>query len=288
MSMVLHALDISWPFTQALITLSAYVYLKDRSWEHIQEEPCAEAQLMSLKIMVVDDEPLTLRVMRSLAVPLGHTVLTFDDSQEANQQLEKQRFDVVFVGMPRPDGLELARQIGNSQPSSKTIVVMLSATDDVEMLRKAFAAGAKFVLPKPIAAARIIPMLNSMESPDWKTSSHAARLPLFTEVNCNWGGRDFPMRSMNISETGMLLQSQHDVEVGQEVSLVFKLAEVRAFLNVRARTVRKQGTDRVAVEFIDLAPEDQNAIQLCVMGRLKQPTPPRVVTDFRPRRIYNP
>jgi CheY-like chemotaxis protein len=243
---------------------------------------------MSLKIMVVDDEPLSLKVMRTLAVPLGHTVLAFDDSQKANQRLKKQRFDAVFVGMPRPDGLELARQIGISQPSSETIVVMLSATDDVEILREAFAAGAKFVLPKPLVAARIISMLNAMESPEWNTSSHAARLPLFTEVNCNWGGRDFPMRSMNISETGMLLQSPHDLDVDQEVSLEFKLAEVRASLHVRARTIRKQGTDRVAVQFISLAPEDKNAIQLCVMGRLSQATPPRVITDFRTRRIYSP
>ena len=45
---------------------------------------------MSLKIMVVDAEPLSLKVMRSVAVPLGHTVLTLDDSQEANQLAEKQ------------------------------------------------------------------------------------------------------------------------------------------------------------------------------------------------------
>ena len=241
---------------------------------------------MSLKIMAVDNDPLIQKVIRALAVPLGHTVLTFDDSLKANQQAEKQRFNLVFVGMPRPDDLELICQIGSSPLSSETIVVMLSATDDIELLRKAFGAGAKFVLPKPVAAARIIPMLNAMESPEWKVSSHAARLPVFTEVSCKWGGRDFPMRSMNISETGMLLQSSHDVELGKEVSLEFKLAEVRASLNVRVRAVRKQGTDRIAMEFIDLAPENQSAIQLFVMGRLKQLTAPGVFSDFRTNRLF--
>ena len=66
---------------------------------------------MSLKIMVVDDEPLSLQLIRSLAAPSGHTVLTFGDSQEAGERAEKQRFDVSFVGMrmPQLDGLELAR-----------------------------------------------------------------------------------------------------------------------------------------------------------------------------------
>lgn len=243
---------------------------------------------MSLKIMVVDDESLSLKVMRSLAVPLGHTVLTFGDSQEANQQAEKQRFDVVFVGMPRQDGLELARQILNARPNSETTVVMLSPTDDIKMLREAFGAGVTFVLPKPIVKARVIPMLTAMESPGWKTRRHAARLPLFTEVHCKWGDRDFPMRSMNISEVGMLLQSSHDVEVGQEVSLEFEIAEVGAFLKVRARVVRKEATERVGIEFFGLAPEDQNAIQLYVMGRLKGHSTPRDLSGIRMRRLFNP
>ena len=245
---------------------------------------------MSLKIMVVDDEPLTLKVMRSLAVPLGHTVLTVDDSQEATQQAEKQRLDVVFLGMPRPDGLELAGRILNSHTSSDTTVVMLIATNDIESLRRAFGAGVMFVLPKPIAPSRVIPMLNAIESPVWKVRRHAARLPLFTEVICKWGDRDFPMRSRNISETGMLLQGSQEAEVDQKVSLEFKIAEVRASLNVHARMVRKEGTERVAIEFMDLAPEDQNAIQLYVMGHLKVPPQPRGLQDFDSRmpRYYFP
>jgi hypothetical protein len=73
---------------------------------------------------------------------------------------------------------------------------------------------------------------------------------------------------MNISESGMLLQPSLDVEIGEEVSLEFKIAEVNALLNVRARIVRKEGMERVGMEFIGLAPEDINAIQLYVMGRL--------------------
>ncbi len=243
---------------------------------------------MSLNIMIIDDDPLSLKVMRSLAVPLGHTVLTFDASEAANEQAEKRRFDVIFVGMPRPDGLELVRRITNSHPNSGTPLAVLSATGDIDALRSAFGAGATFALPKPITAARIVPILSAMESPGWKLRAHAARLPLFTEVNCKWGNRDFPMRSVNISETGMLLQSSHDVEVGHKVSLEFKIAEFRASLNVHARAVRKEGTDRVAIAFVDLAPEDQNAIRLYVMGHLKAPTRPRDLSDVRMRRLYTP
>jgi len=220
---------------------------------------------MSLKIMIVDDEPVSVRLVRSLAAPLNHTVLALQDSQEAGQRADKQRFDVVFVGM---GGLELTRRIRNSQPNRETTIVVLSATEDIESLREAFGEGADLVLTKPISAVRLRPMLAAMDSPGWQGKRHAARLPLFTAVNCTWGDRQFPLRSMNISQSGMLLQPSLDAEVGQEVSLDFKITEVRASLSVRARIVRKEGTLRVAIEFISLAPEDQNAIQLYVMGRL--------------------
>ena len=245
---------------------------------------------MSLKIMVVDDEPLSLQLIRSLATPSGHTVLTFEDSQEAGERAEKQRFDVTFVGMrmPQLDGLELARRIRNSEPNRETTIVMLSATDDIGNVRKAFGEGADFVITKPVTAGRLRPMLAAMDSSGWKGRRHAARLPLFTEVVCKWDDRQIPLRSMNISESGMLLQPTVDVEVGQEVALEFKIAEVRTSLNVLARIVRKEGTERVGMAFIGLAPEDHNAIQLYVMGRLQEYTPSRDFSGVGMRRLFNP
>jgi hypothetical protein len=155
-------------------------------------------------------------------------------------------------------------------------------------LRKAFGEGADLVLTKPLTAGRIGPMLAAMDSPGWKGKRHAARLPLSTEVNCMWNERHSPLRSLNISESGMLLQGSVDAEVGQEVGLEFKIAEVRASLNVLGRIVRKEGTERVGIAFIGLAPEDLNAIQLYVMGRLKNLIPPRDLSGTRMHRLFSP
>jgi len=244
---------------------------------------------MSLKIMVVDDEPKVTQLMRSLATPLGHTVLPFGDYQAAGQRGETQRFDVAFVGMRWPEsaGLELARRMRNSQLNRETIIIMISATDDIPSLRKAFGEGADLVLTKPVPADRLRRMLAAMDLSGWRGKRHAARLPLFTEVTCRWNERQFALRSLNISESGMLLQPAIDAEVGQEVALEFKIADVRASLNVLARIIRKEGTERVGMEFVGLAPEDQNAIQLYVTGHLEVPTP-REPLNLGPRRLFSP
>jgi c-di-GMP-binding flagellar brake protein YcgR len=76
------------------------------------------------------------------------------------------------------------------------------------------------------------------------------------------------VRSMNVSESGMLLQTTADLRHGEEVSLEFNIAEVQAQVKVKTRIVRNDGRGQAGVQFIDLAPEHQNAIQLYVMGRL--------------------
>lgn len=225
---------------------------------------------MSLKIMVVDDERASVQLIKSLAVPLDHTVLAFDDSEKAGQRAEEQRFDVAFIGMRMPDlsGLQLARRIRDSQLNRDTAIVILSATDDIPSMRQAFGEGADFVLAKPLGAARIGPLLAALDSPRWRTRRKAARLPLFTAVNCTWGDQTFSLRSKNISESGMLLEPSLELEEGEEVSLEFHIAEMRASLHPRARIIRKEGAERMGVEFINLTPEDLNSIQLYVMGRL--------------------
>jgi CheY-like chemotaxis protein len=231
---------------------------------------------MSLKIMIVDDDPANLRLVRSLAVPLDHTVITFEDQEKAEHRAEEQRFDVFFLGMRTPEleGLQLARKIRHSESNKDSTIVMLSASEDIASLRTAFGEGADFVLTKPVTGARIIPMLNAMDVPGWKDKRHSARLPLFVEVACQWGDQQASSRSMNISETGMLLHPAFNVEVGTEVWLDFKIGEVKATLHVRARVARVED-DRVGVGFIDLTPEDRNAIQLYVMGRLQKGIAPQ-------------
>jgi len=244
---------------------------------------------MSLKIMVVDNEPVSPKLIRSLSAPLGYTVLAFEDYRAAGQRAEAQRFDAIFVGMRSPEsgGLQAVGQIRNSLPNRESIIVMLNPTDDISSLRQAFGEGADYVLVKPLVADRLRRMLAAMDSPEWNRRK-AARMPLFTDVFATFDNRQFPLRGLNISETGMLLQPSIELEAGQEIALEFKIAEVRASLNVLARIVRKEGTDRFAVEFVALAPEDQNAIQLYVMGRLKDLTPVRDLSGIGMRRLYSP
>jgi hypothetical protein len=57
---------------------------------------------------------------------------------------------------------------------------------------------------------------------------------------------------------------------------------------MRARVVRKQGPLNVGMDFVNLAPEDMNAIQLYVIGHLKESISHKDSSGPQMRRLFTP
>jgi CheY-like chemotaxis protein len=53
---------------------------------------------MPLKILVVDDEPEALRLIKSMVEPLGYEVLPLADSREAARRLETDLIQRYIMG----------------------------------------------------------------------------------------------------------------------------------------------------------------------------------------------
>jgi len=82
-----------------------------------------------MKVVAVDDDPTTRRIMQAMVTSLGHQCLLAQDGAHAWQLLgESAGVDVVITDreMPRMDGLELCRRI--RERYSDTYVYMLLAT----------------------------------------------------------------------------------------------------------------------------------------------------------------
>ena len=68
---------------------------------------------MTKKILVVEDEPATLRILRYFLSREGYEIAGAKDGVEAMELLAQSRFDLVLsdVKMPRLDGVALAKHI---------------------------------------------------------------------------------------------------------------------------------------------------------------------------------
>lgn len=109
-------------------------------------------------ILVVDDDPNAVDIVRTYLEARGYRVTTARDGKEALSKLETVRPALVLldVMMPGMDGWEVARVIKNHpQFGNSTRVVMLTARSDYTDKHEGLRSGADDYLVKPIQLAEL-------------------------------------------------------------------------------------------------------------------------------------
>jgi PAS domain S-box-containing protein len=119
--------------------------------------------MYSLRILLVDDQPLFLDGMRNLLKVRGLTVVgAARDGLEACEQVRALRPDVVLmdVQMPRCDGIEATRRIKTEFPETKVVLLTVSEAD--EHLLDAIKYGASSYLLKNLDANQLFSTLDGL------------------------------------------------------------------------------------------------------------------------------
>ena len=113
-------------------------------------------------ILVVDDEPAIVRLIRAKLQADGYAVVTAESGESALESVERERPDLVVLDlmMPGMDGYETLRRIRMS--SQLPVMVLTARAGDADKL-KGFQGGADDYLTKPFnpdeLAARVAAVL---------------------------------------------------------------------------------------------------------------------------------
>ncbi|MDE0337912.1 MAG: response regulator [Caldilineaceae bacterium] len=120
------------------------------------------------RILVVDDDPRTLRYVRDALTKAGYAPLVTGDSEEALSLFETDRPDLVLLDLKLPgdDGIELMKRF---LVIAEVPVIFLSGYDRDETIARAFDLGASDYVVKPFSTtellARIRAALRRQERP---------------------------------------------------------------------------------------------------------------------------
>ena len=100
-------------------------------------------------ILVVDDEDALRMVLSSELQSSGYEVGTASDGDEAINQVQSKKFDLVLldIKMPRVDGFEVLKFIKKNQPNIK--VIMLTGFADLKNAIESKKHGAEDFVSKP-------------------------------------------------------------------------------------------------------------------------------------------
>jgi response regulator NasT len=115
--------------------------------------------MKALRVVIADDDGLTLMVLRKILIAMGHEVVAeAGDGQQAVTLAQENHPDLVVldIRMPKMEGLEAARLIQGHRP---TPVIILSAHTEPGLGSEAASAGAHAYLVKPFTAAQLKPAI---------------------------------------------------------------------------------------------------------------------------------
>lgn len=113
------------------------------------------------KILVVDDEPRILRLVRSNLEPLGYKVVTSTDGETALNQAEMNEFDLIILDimLPRMDGWEVCRRL---REFSTVPIIMLTAKAEESEKVKGLEMGADDYLTKPFSVQELLARIRAV------------------------------------------------------------------------------------------------------------------------------
>ena len=102
------------------------------------------------KIMVIDDEDIVGKMIKSSFGLDGYIVEAFVDAEPALERLREEKFDVVITDlkMKNIDGMEVLNTIKKESPEIK--VIMITAYASVDAAVEAFRKSADDFFAKPI------------------------------------------------------------------------------------------------------------------------------------------
>ncbi|MGB8694500.1 MAG: response regulator, partial [Steroidobacteraceae bacterium] len=102
--------------------------------------------------LVADDDEGTRLMLSEAAEVAGLSVVTVDDGRSALNVGLRTEFAVALldVEMPGMDGLEVCRALRSTAHARTLPIIMITARDDADSIRRAFEVGATDFIPKPL------------------------------------------------------------------------------------------------------------------------------------------
>ena len=111
----------------------------------------------TVKILVVDDIPLNVLLVKKMLQPLGFDTSEAEDGVVAMEKIGADKPDLILLDlmMPRMDGFEVLRRLRANEETKSIPVIILSALNSNDDVAKGISMGAEDYITKPIIMDRL-------------------------------------------------------------------------------------------------------------------------------------
>ncbi len=125
--------------------------------------PAMELPVLGARILVVDDDAVTRKVLRHVLERAGCDVVEAATAREAHAQLRKlPQAMLLDLRLPDGNGALVCAAVRRDARSRKLPVLVLTGDADAEALRESYDAGADDFLVKPVRAGDLVMRLGML------------------------------------------------------------------------------------------------------------------------------
>jgi len=112
---------------------------------------------MPREVLVVDDTPDCLFILRGMVESSGYSVRTAQSGREALESMADHVPDVIMLDMMMPEmsGLELLERIRATAATARVPVILVTARSDDDDLMAGYQVGADYYITKPCTARQV-------------------------------------------------------------------------------------------------------------------------------------
>jgi DNA-binding response OmpR family regulator len=118
-------------------------------------------------VLIVEDDPVILRLLEVNFELEGFTVVLAHDGVEGVEAARSQRPDVLIsdIMMPNMSGIELVQALKSDEATSSIPIILLSAKAQTGDLKSGMDAGADDYVTKPFEPLDLVDRVNALLTP---------------------------------------------------------------------------------------------------------------------------
>jgi CheY-like chemotaxis protein len=114
-------------------------------------------------ILVVEDDPVSRKLIQSMLADAGYEIRSMADGQQCLEKVGEVRPDLILldVVMPNMDGIQTCRRLKRDGATRHVPVIFVTSRTDDGTLRSAFDAGASDYVRKPVSRVELLARVHS-------------------------------------------------------------------------------------------------------------------------------
>jgi CheY-like chemotaxis protein len=195
--------------------------------------------MVPIKVLLVDDVRLFLEFERSFFERTGCETLTATSGEQAVELARRERPHIVLLDweMPGMKGDEVCRILKEDQRTKHIPILVVTNFGRDEVRDRCLSAGATGFVVKPISGKELLRKVGELLEIPYRVF---LRAPLSIEISMMEGRirRKSEGYSVDVSETGMLLEAPEYIPRGSELALEFEIPGYPGPLKLQGDVVR--------------------------------------------------